>query len=154
MEANANNRNRAPALLPLNEAVGVQRAVHTWLNTCTELPTGMGVSFEDLAENAAGYAMASVQSPAYAARYILGGYQGEYRFRVIARALPSDGGDMLDAVEGLAKIAGWCESADPPTLDGAVNTHIKRNTDAAAIAAYDDGCIDYAVELTFTWEVF
>ena len=145
--------NKQRELLPLDVAVGVQRAVRDWLNTCTELPAGATISFEDLDADAAGFAMATVQSPAYAARYIQGGYRGEYRFRVISRVLPSDDGDMLDAVEQLTGIASWAETAAPPTLTGANSTRVRRNTDAAVIAAYDDGCTDYAVDLTFIWEV-
>lgn len=146
---------RIKDLLPLDEAVGVQRAVRDWINTCTALPEGTSVSFEDLAENAAGLCLATIQSPAYAARYILGGYKAEYRFRLVSRVLPSDDGDMLDAVEALARIAGWAEHAETmPQLEGATGKSVKRNTDVAIIAAYEDGCIDYAVDLTFSWEVF
>ena len=150
----AKTEQKPRALLPVSEANFVQRAVRDWLNTCTELPEGRSVSFEDLDENAAGFAMATVQSPAYAARYILGGYRAEYKFRIISRALPSDDSDMLDAVEELTLIAGWAETAEPPAIQGAESTHVRRDTDAAAIAAYEDGTIDYAVDLTFTWEVF
>lgn len=143
------------ALLPTSAAVGVQRAVKTWINTCDKLPSSAGtVSFEDLPDNESGICIATVQAPAYAAKYILGGYRGEYRFRVIYRVLPSDDGDMLDAVEALTEIGAWCESTTPPTLTGAVNTHVARTTDAAILAAYEDGSNDYAVELTLTWEVF
>ena len=141
-------------LLPTAAAVGVQRALRAWLNTCAELPAGMAVSFENLAENDAGLCFATIQAPAYAARYILGGYRAEYHFRIIYRVLPSDDGDILDAVETLTAIGAWCESAAPPDLDGAVNEHITRTNDAAILAAYEDGSNDYGIELTLTWEVF
>ena len=142
-------------LLPANVALGVQRTVRAWINTSDELPTGIGaVSFEDLPENASGICIATVQAPAYAAKYILGGYRADYRFRVMYRVLPSDDDDMLDAVETLTGIGAWCESADPPEISGAENEHITRNTDAAILAAYEDGSSDYGIDLTLTWEVF
>ncbi len=149
------NNQRPRVLLPSSVAVGVQRAVKTWINTCDQLPSSAGaVSFEDLKENESGICVSTVQAPAYAAKYILGGYKAEYRFRVIYRVLPSDDGDMLDAVEALTKIGAWCETTTPPTLTGAVNAHVTRTSDAAILAAYEDGSNDYAVELTLTWEVF
>lgn len=151
-----NNRNERPrALLPASAAVGVQRAVRTWINTCDRLPSSAGtVSFEDLQADETGMCIATVQAPAYAAKYILGGYRAEYRFRIVYRVQPSDDSDMLDAVEALTNIADWCETTTPPELTGAATTHITRNTDAAILAAYEDGSNDYAVDLTLTWEVF
>lgn len=150
------NSNEAPrTLIPAAAAAGVQRAVRDWLNGSDALPANVGtVSFEDLPDNASGICIATVQAPAYAARYILGGYRAEYRFRIIYRVLPSDDGDMLDAVETLTDIGAWCETAAPPALAGAVNPHITRNTDAAILAAYEDGSSDYAADLTYSWEVF
>lgn len=149
----ANEKPRA--LLPATVSLGVQRAVRTWINTSNALPAGAGaVSFEDLPDNESGICIATVQAPAYAAKYILGGYRAEYRFRVIYRVLPSDDDDMLDAVEALTAIGAWCESAAPPEITGAENEHITRNTDAAILAAYEDGSSDYGIDLTLEWEVF
>ena len=61
---------------------------------------------------------------------------------------------MLDAVEALTDICAWCETAAPPTLDGAVNAKIRRTSDVAVMAVYEDGSTDYSASLTFTWEVF
>lgn len=142
-------------LLPMSARAGVQRAVKTWLNTCDVLPAQIAsVSFEDLRENDSGICFATVQAPAYAAKYVLGGYKAEYRFRIIYRVLPSDDSDMLDAVEALTNIGAWCETAAPPTLTGAVNVHVKCSTDAAILAVYEDGSNDYSIDMTMTWEVF
>lgn len=151
----AKPKNEAPrVLLATTAAAAVQRTVRTWLNTCPALPLRMTVSFEDLPENNTGLCFATVQAPAYAARYITGGYRAEYRFRVIYRVLPSDDADMLDAVETLTAIGSWCETAAPPSIAGAVNEHVSRQNDAAILAAYEDGSSDYGIELTLSWEVF
>ena len=144
-----------PTLLPAEVSVGVQRAVKTWLNACPSLPAAAGtVTFENLPANDPGLAFTTMQAPAYAARYISGGYRGEYRFRIVYRVLPTDDGDMLDAVEALTGIGAWCETTTPPALDGAINVHVTRNTDAAILAAFEDGSNDYSIDLTLTWEVF
>ena len=133
----------------------MQRAVKAWLNSCPQLPaTVTGVSFENLPENDTGICFATMQAPAYVARYILGGYRAEDRFRVIHRVLPSDDGDMLDAVEALTDVAAWCDTAEPPTIEGAENVRVSVTSDAAIIAAYQDGSNDYSIDLTLTWEVF
>lgn len=141
-------------LINAKTALSVVRSVKAWLNTCTELPTGYAFSFEDLAEDASGLAFTTDQAAVYAARYIGGGYRGEYRFRLIYRVLPSDDSDMMDAVEALTDIAAWCETAAPPDLTEAVNERIIRTSDVAVLAVYEDGCTDYSVSLTFTWEEF
>ena len=141
-------------LLNAKVAMSVVRAVKTWLNTCTALPTGMTFTFEDLAEDASGLAFTTDQAAAYAARYIGGGYRGEYRFRLIYRVLPSDDGDILTAVETLTGICAWCETATPPTLENAVNERIIRTSDVAVLGVYEDGSSDYSASLTFTWEEF
>lgn len=141
-------------LLSAASAASVARAVKTWLNTCTELPDGMIVNFEDLQPDAAGICFSTDQAAAYAARYIGGGYRAEYRFQIICRVQPSDDMDMLDAVELLTSICGWCETAAPPDISGAVNEKITRTSDAAILAAYEDGSSDYGASLTLSWEVF
>ena len=141
-------------LLPSASAASAARAVKAWLNTCTALPEGVTVSFEDLAADAFGICFSTDQAPVYAARYITGGYRAEYSFRLICRVQPSDDGDMLDAVELLTAICAWCETAAPPDISGAVNIRTKRNSDAAVLAAYEDGCADYGAELTLSWEGF
>lgn len=141
-------------LLNAASAASVVRSVKTWLNTCTEVPTGMTVSFEDLAENKPGLCFSTEQAAVYAARYIGGGYRAEYRFRVIYRVLPSDDGDQMDAVELLTAICAWCETAAPPELADAVNEKITRESDAAVLAVWEDGCTDYGASLMLTWEVF
>ena len=135
-------------------ARSVHAAVKTWLNSCTELPQGIGVSFEDLPANAVGICFSTDQSPVYAARYIGGGYKAQYQFQVIYRVLPSDDGDMLDAVALLTDISAWCETAAPPAIEGAVNIKIERTSDVAVLGVYKDDSTDYGCGITITWEVF
>jgi len=141
-------------LLAAKSAMSAVRSVRTWLNACTELPSGMTVSFEDLPENDVGICLSTEQAPVYAARYIAGGYRAQYDFRIIYRVLPSDDGDMLNAVEDLTDICAWCETTAPPNLDNAVNEKITRTSDVAVLAVYEDGTSDYGASLTLTWEVF
>lgn len=141
-------------LLSAASAASVVRAVKAWLNTCDEIPSGLSVTFEDLAENGVGLCFSTEQAAVYAARYIAGGYRAEYRFRVIYRVLPSDDGDQMDAVELLTAICAWCETAAPPDIGGAVNEKITRTSDAAVLSVYEDGCTDYGASLMLTWEVF
>lgn len=145
---------RPAELLSASSAASVLRAVKTWLNTCSQLPTGLSVSFEDLPANDVGICFSTDQAAVYAARYIAGGYRAEYRFRIVVRVLPSDDSDMLDAAELLTNICAWCETAAPPTITGAVNAKVRRTSDVAVLGVYEDGCSDYGATLTLTWEVF
>ena len=142
-------------LLPREAAAGVQRTLRDWINGSDKIPASAGtVSFENLTENESGLCIATIQAPAYAARYITGGYRAEYRFRIIYRVLPSDDDDILDAVEALGELGAWCETAEAPTLEGAVNVQIRLESDVALLVPYQDGCNDYAINLILTWEVF
>lgn len=132
----------------------VHAAVKAWLNGCTQLPQGISVSFENLPANDPGICFSTDQSPVYAARYIGGGYKAQYQFQVIYRVLPSDDGDMLAAVDCLTDISAWCETAEPPLIEGAINTRVERTADVAVLNAYEDGCTDYGCGITITWEVF
>ena len=131
--------------------------VKTWLNTYfaetvdgkTVIPDK--VSFEDLPENDTGICFSTVQAPLYAARYITGGYKGQYQFQIIYRVLPSDDGDMIDAVDFLMRFAEWCGS-NPPTITNAVNIRVEKTSNAAILTAYEDGANDYGISLTLTWE--
>ena len=109
---------------------------------------------EDRPENDVGICLSTEQAPVYAARYIAGGYRAQYDFRIIYRVLPSDDGDMLDAVEALTDVCAWCETTAPPDLGDAVNEKITRTSDVAVLAVYEDGTSDYGASLSLTWEVF
>lgn len=140
--------------LTSKSAFSAVRAVRDWLRSCPDLPNGLTVSFEDLPENDVGICLSTEQAPVYAARYIAGGYRAQYDFRIIYRVLPSDDGDMLDAVEALTDVCAWCEMTAPPDLSGAINEKISRTSDVAVLGVYEDGTSDYSASLTFTWEVF
>lgn len=141
-------------LLLFRYASDIRRTLRTWINTCPVIPGGLEITFEDLPENDAGLCFATDQAPAYTARYITGGHAAEYRFRLIYRVLPSDDGDMLDAVEELSAVAEWAETTTPPDITGAINERVIRTSDAAIQTAYEDGSNDYAISLTLSWEVF
>lgn len=126
--------------------------VKVWLNTYYA-ESDRSVSFEDLPENDTGICFTTVQAPLYAARYITGGYKGQYQFNIIYRVLPSDDGDMMDAVDELMSLSDWCHE-NPPTITNAVNVKVERTSNAAVLAVYEDGSADYSTSLTLTWEEF
>lgn len=141
-------------VLPALEVLNVQRTLRDWMNTCPILPYNLSVTFEDLPANEVGICIATNQSPKYLAKYILGGYRAQYEFSVILRVLPSGDGDMLDAVEALARVAAWAAKEPAPVITGAVNVQIKQTSDVAVQNVYEDMTADYAVTMSLTWEVF
>ena len=137
--------------LNYNYARELQQTVKTWLGGGEDIPAEL--TFENLPENDYGICFTTTQAPLYAAKYITGGYKGQYQFQIIYRVLPSDDDDMIDAVDLLMRYASWCAD-NPPAIDGAVNTHVERTSNAAIVTAYEDGTSDYAISLTLTWEEF
>lgn len=142
-------------LIPYASTEQAQHAIMLWLASCPVLPSGVPLSFEDLPENDAGLCVTSNQGAFYSRRYITGGYEAAYDWRILYRVLPSDGEDALDAIGELNCISAWCEqAASLPVIPGATVRKIERTSDVAVTAVYDDGCRDYAAGFRMTWEVF
>lgn len=144
-----------PNLLPYTQTEQVQAAILDWLADCPALPSGAPLSFEDLPEDGPGLTVNSSQGAFYARRYITGGYEARYDWRLIYRVQPLDGDEALAAIHDLNTVAAWCEQAAVlPVIAGATIRKIERTSDVAVTAVYEDGTRDYAVSLSITWEVF
>lgn len=146
------NEKKKP-LIPLEEAERAQRSLLEWLNTYPEKPYQIG--YENLPKDDAGICISTIQAPFRLREYILGGYLAQYQFRVIYRTLPSDDDDQLDAVETLDKLGAWAEQQEimPELPLPARIRSVKRDSNAAVFAAYDDGSRDYQIKMSMTWEV-
>lgn len=140
-------------LLPWDAAEQAQRALLEWLNTYPDKPFEIG--YENLPKDDAGMCISTIQAAYKLRSYILGGYLAQYQFKLIYRTQPSDEEDQLNAVETLDRIGAWAEQQkEKPTLAApAVVRTIKRDSNAAIVAAYDDGSKDYQILMTMTWEV-
>lgn len=146
--------NGSRVALPWADTEKVQEKLIAWFGTCTAIPSGLTIGFENLPENDTGICISTRQTAFYEKRYIGGGYKAQYQFYVIYRVLPTDQQDNLDAINLLDKVGAWAEqNFDTLTISG-VTQSVTRDSNAAILSVYEDGAKDYNISLTVTWEVF
>lgn len=143
-------------LIPWEESEQAARALVSWLNTWADWPAGVkDIDYEHLPTDGVGMCVSSIQGAYKTKRYITGGYVAQYQFKLIYRAQPTDNDDRLNATEILNRYAAWAEqNPEKPALGAhAVVRSIKRDSNAALFATYQDGSADYQILMTMTWEV-
>ena len=148
--------NKPRVLIPWEDAEQAARALVSWLNTWTDWPAGvLDVDYEHLPEDGVGMCVSTIQAAYKTRQYIGGGYSAQYQFKLIYRAQPSDNDDRLAATELLNRFAAWAEqNPEKPALkEPARVLRIKRDSNAALFATYEDGSADYQILMTMTWEV-
>lgn len=148
--------NKPRVLIPWEESEQAARALVRWLNTWTDWPVGVkDVDYEHLPKDGVGICVSSIQAAYKTRQFICGGYVAQYQFKLIYRAQPSDNDDRLAATEILNRFAAWAEqNPEKPALTApAVVKTIKRDSNAALFANYEDGSADYQILMTMTWEV-
>jgi hypothetical protein len=148
--------NKPRVLIPWEESEQAARALVSHLNTWVNWPLGVrDVDYEHLPNDSVGMCVSSIQGAYKTRQYIGGGYMAQYQFKVIYRAQPSDNDDRLAATEFLNRFAAWAEQnpQKPDMGERAVVRSIKRDSDAALFATYEDGSADFQILMTMTWEV-
>lgn len=148
--------NKPRVLIPWEDAEQAARALVSWLNTWTDWPPGvLDMDYEYLPEDRVGMCVSTIQAAYKTRTYISGGYVAQYQFKIIYRAAPSDNDDRLNAVETLNRLAAWAEqNPEKPAMKAPARVlKIKRDSNAALFANYEDGSADYQILMTMTWEV-
>lgn len=113
------------------------------------------ISFEYLPEDGPAIAIIAIQAAYKIKQYIYGGYRAQYQFKVVYRTKPSSDDERLSADELLNRLGSWAESnPEKPQLEGKARVlSVKRDSDAAMFATYDDGTQDHQVLMNLIYEV-
>lgn len=134
----------------------ISRHMLAWANTFPEKPVDI-INYEFLnagTGGGTGVALSTIQGTHITRRYILGGYQGEYQFKLICRIRPGNSNDMrLSADELLNRFGDWAREELPSLGDGIRAVKVEPTTQSSKIAAYEDGCEDYQILMKLTYEV-
>lgn len=132
----------------------IDRKVLAWLNQYPDLPVEVVKTEPQLPINEKGMAMSASTNAYYSRRYIMGGYQAEYSFRIIYRVKPGDSMNArLEALEALNQMGDWC-SENFPDLGEEIRVLRATPTSSAELyAPYENGDEDYFIEMTLTYEV-
>lgn len=127
-----------------------------WVNTFPEKPVGI-IKYEFLnieqGEETA-MALSTIQGTYITKRFILGGYQAEYQFKLIYRIKPGKSNDKrLEADELLNHFGDWARNQNPDLGDGIRALRVEPTTQSSKFAAYEDGYEDYQILMKLTYEV-
>lgn len=132
----------------------ISRAMLVWLNTWPDKPVDV-IRYESLpADSEAAMALSTIQGTYITRRYILGGHQAEYQFKVIYRLKPGNSNDKrLKADELLDSLADWVADGGPDIGDDARVVRVEATTRSALFGAYDNGDEDHQILMKMTYEV-
>lgn len=130
----------------------VSRTLLAWLNTNPGKP--QRINFEFLPDDGTGLSLSAIQAAVKTRQYIFGGYEAQYQFALIYRSQPGDNDTRLEAVEMLNEIGAWAErNAGSLLLDRARVKTLRRTSNAALLAVYEDGSRDHQILMNLTYEV-
>lgn len=144
--------NRPAPMVAAEEAARLSRSVLVWLNTFPELPVGV-IDYEYLSD-APCMALSTVQGASVVRRYITGGYQAEYTFKVVYRIRPGKSMDKrLKADELLDRLAAWAEGQRPELGAGIRPLRVEAVALSTLFARYESGEEDHQILMKLTYEV-
>lgn len=146
------------ALVAASEVDKISRSMLVWANKFPEKPVSI-IKYEHLAVDEktgdeTGMALSTIQGTYITRKYICGGYQAEYQFKLIYRIKPGSSNDKrLQADEMLNHFGDWARTARPDLGDGIRPIKIEPTTQSSKFAAYEDGYEDYQILMKLTYEV-
>lgn len=127
-----------------------------WANTFPDKPVDV-IKYEFLDVDSgeeSGMALSTIQGTYIVKKYILGGYQAEYQFKIIYRIKPGNSNDKrLKADEMLNQFGDWARTQKPDLGDGINSLKVEPTTQSSKFAAYEDGYEDYQILMKLLYEV-
>lgn len=159
-----NSTNDKPRpLVSEEEEDKISRNVLIWLNTFPDIPDAVldgapltPINFEFLKDNAPGMTMSTIQAPSITKRYICGGYEAEYQFKVIYRIIPGSTASpdkRLKADELLDRLGDWAQRGTPDLGEGIRAVGVEPTTRASLFAMYENGDEDHQILMKMMYEV-
>lgn len=148
-------RNKPRQLAATAEVDKISRNMLVWVNTFPEKPVVV-IQYENLridtGEETA-MALSTIQGTYIVKRFIMGGYQGEYQFKLIYRIKPGKSNDKrLQADELLNRFGDWARWERPELGEGIRAVRVEPTTQSSKFAAYEDGYEDYQILMKLTYE--
>lgn len=151
----SNNQKSRP-LVSYEEANKISRSMLVWANTFPDKPVDV-IKYEFLDVDSgeeSGMALSTIQGTYIVKKYILGGYQAEYQFKIIYRIKPGNSNDKrLKADEMLNQFGDWARTQKPDLGDGINSLKVDPTTQSSKFAAYEDGYEDYQILMKLLYEV-
>lgn len=131
----------------------VSRKLLVWLNTFPEKPVDL-IRFEFLPADTEAMAMSTIQAAYIVRKYILGGYQAEYQFKLIYRVKPGSSMDKrLKADETLNALGDWVSGKRPDIGEGKRVISMEPTTRSSMFSVYENGDEDHQILMKLNYEV-
>jgi hypothetical protein len=144
--------NKTVRLVSQAEEDQISRSIMAWAQTFPERPVGM-IDYEYLPASSPAMAVSLIQGTAITKRYLLGGHQAEYQYKLIYRIKPGTSPDKrLTADEVLNRFGEWARE-NPPKLEDINIIRMEPTTRAALFARYEDDTEDHQILMRLTYEV-
>ena len=142
-------------LVSAEEEQDISRKMMIWANSFSDddMPAAT-INYEFLAANSASMALSTIQGAYITQKYILGGHEAEYQFKIIARIIPGNSNDKrLKCDAMLNRFGDWAMQNLPSLGDGMRVRRMEAVSRAAVFAVYQDGWEDHQILMKMKYEV-
>lgn len=141
-------------IVTLAEQDQISRLMLAWVNEFPEKPVSL-INYEYLKDGVPDMALSSIQAAYKTKRYITGGYQAQYQFKVIYRVQPTNNNDRLKADELLNRFGDWAMTrSDLPALGSGIRClKVEATTRSSLFGRYENGDEDHQILMNMTYEV-
>lgn len=142
-------------LVSAEEEQDISRKMMVWANSFTDedMPSA-AIDYEFLPADSTGMALSLIQGTYITRKYIMGGHEAEYQFKLIARIIPGNSNDKrLRADAMLNRFGDWAAKNYPSLGDGVRVRRMESASRAAIFARYEDGTEDHQILMKMTYEV-
>lgn len=142
-------------LVSSEEEQDISRKMMIWANSFSDddMPAAT-INYEFIAADSAGMALSTIQGAYITRKYLLGGHEAEYQFKIIARIFPGTSNDKrLKADAVLNRFGDWAMQNYPSLGDGIRVRRMETASRATMFARYEGGAEDHHILMKMTYEV-
>lgn len=142
-------------LVSAEEEQDISRKMMIWANSFSDddMPAAT-INYEFIAADSAGMALSTIQGAYITRKYLLGGHEAEYQFKIIARIFPGTSNDKrLKADAVLNRFGDWAMQNYPSLGDGIRVRRMETASRATMFARYEGGAEDHHILMKMTYEV-
>lgn len=146
--------NKTLSLVSSGEQEQISRLLLAWLNQFPDKPVSL-INYEFLKDGEPSMALSTIQAAYKTRKFITGGYEAQYQFKVIYRVQPTTNNDRLKADEMLNALGDWTTTReDLPILgDGVRCLKVEATTRSSLFARYENGDEDHQILMNMLYEV-
>lgn len=142
------------SLVSSGEQEQISRLMLAWVNQFPDKPVSL-INYEFLKDGEPSMALSTIQAAYKTRKFITGGYEAQYQFKVIYRVQPTTNNDRLKADELLNSLGDWATAReDLPVLgDGIRCLKVEATTRSSLFARYENGDEDHQILMIMNYEV-